>query len=85
MRHHITTTVALVTVIAVMIGTASAGPQARLGGTVVGTDGEPIVGAVITITSEALPKYKKTIDAGLNGCINIYACFNLDQFSWGCF
>ena len=67
MRHHITTTVALVTVFVVMIGTAVAGPQARLGGTVVGTDGEPIVGAVITVTSEALPKYKKTIESDKHG------------------
>ena len=69
MRHHITTSLALVSVLAMVIGagTAFAGPQARIGGTVVGTDGEPIVGATITITSAALPKFKKTLESDENG------------------
>ena len=67
MRHHITTVLALVATLALVIGTASAGPQARVGGTVVGTDGEPIAGATITITTEELPKYKKILETDEDG------------------
>ena len=67
MRHHIATIVALVAVLTLVIGTSFAGPQARVGGTVVGTDGEPIVGATITITSEALPKFNKIIESDKSG------------------
>ena len=67
MRHHITTFVAIVAAIGLVIGTASAGPQARVGGTVVGTDGAPVVGATITITSEDLPKFNKIIETDEDG------------------
>jgi len=69
MRHHITAPIVFVTVLAMVlgIGSAIAGPQARIGGVVVGTDGEPVVGATITITCEALPKYTKTLTTDKNG------------------
>ena len=69
MRHYITTPVALVAVLAMVmgIGSAVAGPQARVGGTVVGTEGEPVVGATITITCEALLKYNKILETDDNG------------------
>jgi tetratricopeptide (TPR) repeat protein len=69
MRHHITAPIALVAVFTMVmgIGSAVAGPQARIGGSVVGTDGEPIVGATITITCDALPKYTKILTTDKNG------------------
>jgi len=67
MHHHITTVLALVAVLALVTGTASAGPQARVGGIVVGTDGEPIAGATITISSAELPKYKKILETDEDG------------------
>ncbi len=69
MRHHITVPLALAAVLTMVmgIGSAVAGPQARIGGFVVGTDGEPIVGATITITSEALPKYNKVLETDNDG------------------
>jgi len=69
MRHHITVPLALAAVLTMVIGigSAAAGPQARIGGFVVGTDGGPIVGATITITSEALPKYNKVLETDKDG------------------
>jgi Flp pilus assembly protein TadD len=69
MRHHITiiAPLAVVLVMILGIGSAVAGPQARVGGTVVGTDGEPVAGATITITCEALPKYNKVLSSDANG------------------
>ncbi len=46
---------------------ASAGPQARVSGIVVDTDGKPIAGAVITMTSDELPSFAKTITTGADG------------------
>jgi len=71
MRHHITTVLALVATLALVIGTASAGPQARVGGTAVGTDGEPIAGATITITSAELPRYKKILETDEKGSFKV--------------
>jgi len=71
MRHHITTVLALVAVLALVTGTASAGPQARVGGIVVGTDGEPIAGATITITSAELPRYEKILETDENGAFKV--------------
>ena len=67
MRHHQTITIVLVATLALMVATASAGPQARIAGIVVGTAGEPIVGATITITSEALPKFNKVTETDTGG------------------
>ncbi len=69
MRHHITVPLALVAVLTMVmgIGSAIAGPQARIGGSVVGTDGEPVAGATITITCEALPKYNKVLETDNDG------------------
>jgi Tfp pilus assembly protein PilF len=69
MRHHNykSVTLAAILVMVMGIGTAIAGPQARVGGTVVGTDGEPITGATITITCEALPKYNKVLETDADG------------------
>ncbi|MEE4270923.1 MAG: tetratricopeptide repeat protein [Thermoanaerobaculales bacterium] len=46
---------------------AAAGPQARVSGVVVGTDGEPVPGASITLTSAALPKFEKVLTTDDNG------------------
>jgi tetratricopeptide (TPR) repeat protein len=64
-----TLSLALIVVAALMIATppVCAGPQARVSGIVVGTDGAPIAGAKITITSEELPKYLKEIETGPDG------------------
>jgi len=67
MRHHHTTTIVLIAGLVLMGATAFAGPQARVGGIVLGTTGEPIVGATITITSEALPKYNKMTETDADG------------------
>ncbi len=71
MRHFITTALALVATLVLVIGTASAGPQARVGGTVIGIDGEPVVGATITITSADLPKYVKTLETDEEGSFKV--------------
>lgn len=67
MRRFQTTIFFLVATLVLMAATASAGPQARIAGIAVGTSGEPIVGATITITSEGLPKYKKIVETDQNG------------------
>lgn len=67
MRHHITISVAIVAVLGLVVGTASAGPQARVGGIVTGTDGEPLAGVTITITSEELPKFNKILETDEDG------------------
>ena len=61
MRRFTTTTVLLIAALVVAAGTVSAGPQARVSGIVVGTDGAPVSGAKIVITSEELPKYSKEL------------------------
>lgn len=66
MRHHLGTAVCSALLLLV-VGTAQAGPQARVGGIVVGTDGEPVAGATITITSEELPKYEKVVETDKKG------------------
>lgn len=67
MRQQIIIPVILVVVLAVLAGTAAAGPQARVSGIVIGTDGAPIGGATITITSAELPKYKKELVTAADG------------------
>lgn len=69
MRHHNTFSVTLATVFAMVmgIGSAMAGPQARISGIVVGTDGVPVSGAIITVTCEALPKYNKVLETKGDG------------------
>lgn len=69
MRHHINVPLALVAVLAMVMGSGSAvaGPQARISGSVVGTDGAPVPGATITITCEALPKYSKILETDNDG------------------
>ncbi len=67
MRHTISTILVFVAALTITVGLASAGPQARVGGTVVGTDGEPIVGATITITSEELASFNKIIETDEDG------------------
>ena len=61
MRHRITLSVILSVVLLMTTSLAKAGPQARVSGTVVTTEGEPISGATITITCELLPKYNKVL------------------------
>jgi len=46
---------------------AVAGPQARIFGTVVDSAGDPVTGAVITITSEEAPNYEKVIEVEADG------------------
>lgn len=67
MRNYIATSLALLATLVLAAGTVAAGPQARVGGTVVGTDGEPVVGATITITSAELPKYEKILTTDEDG------------------
>lgn len=67
MRKIISTTLVFVAALTIAVGSAFAGPQARVSGIVVGTDGAPIAGAKITITSEELPKYLKELETGADG------------------
>ncbi len=68
MRHHNTTTIVLIAVLSLTVAIAvSAGPQARIGGVVVDTSGEPIAGATITITCELLPKFSKIAESAADG------------------
>jgi tetratricopeptide (TPR) repeat protein len=67
MRQQITIAVIVVVVLSVLTGLAAAGPQARVAGTVVGTGGEAIAGATITITSAELPKFRKELTTDANG------------------
>jgi tetratricopeptide (TPR) repeat protein len=67
MRQTIRTTLTLVAALTMVVGLASAGPQARVSGIVVGTDGAPIVGAKITITSDELPTYLKELESDAGG------------------
>jgi len=48
-------------------GAVVAGPQARIGGIVTDSDGNPLPGAVITITSDELASYHKEIKVGNDG------------------
>lgn len=67
MRRHLIITSVLLAAFVVTTRLAVAGPQARVGGVVVTSDGTPVAGATITITCEQLPKYHKEIttdDAG---------------------
>ncbi len=45
----------------------AAGPQARVIGTVTTADGNPIAGAVVTITCAALPTFSKELTSGDDG------------------
>jgi tetratricopeptide (TPR) repeat protein len=67
MRQTICTTLILAAVLTMAAGLATAGPQARVSGIVVGTDGAPITGAKITITSDELPKYLKELETDVDG------------------
>jgi len=67
MRLQIIVPVVLVVIIAVVAGIAVAGPQARVSGVVVGTDGAPLAGLTVTVTSAALPKYIKEIVTDAEG------------------
>jgi tetratricopeptide (TPR) repeat protein len=68
MRQQLTIVVALAVAAA---GTAFAGPQARLAGTVVDSAGAPIPGATITITAEALPTYEKVLTTDDRGVFKL--------------
>ena len=59
--------VVLTAVLILAASLATAGPQARVSGVVVGTDGVPIPGATITLTSAALPKFEKVLTTDDNG------------------
>lgn len=61
MRQKTIVSVTLVVALAVLAGAALAGPQARVSGTVVGTDGAPLSGLTVTVTCAELPKYKKDL------------------------
>lgn len=67
MRQKTIVSVTLVVALAVLAGAALAGPQARVSGTVVGTDGAPLSGLTVTVTSAALPKYKKELVTDAEG------------------
>lgn len=67
MRHSFSTTLVFVAALTMAVGLAFAGPQARISGIVVGTDGAPIAGAKITITSEELPSYLKELTTDASG------------------
>jgi len=68
MRHNISTTLVVVVVVLTMaVGSAAAGPQARVSGIVVDTDGAPIAGAQVNITSEELPKFLKELTTDADG------------------
>ncbi len=67
MRQQIIVPVILVVALAILAGTAFAGPQARVSGTVVGTDGAPITGVTVTVTSAELPKYHRDLVTDADG------------------
>lgn len=67
MSYRFTVSVFLCLTILVGVGAALAGPQARVGGTVVNSSGEPIPNATITVTSAELPSYSKTTTSNDEG------------------
>jgi len=67
MRHSFSTTLVVVFALTMAVGPAWAGPQARVSGVVTGTDGAPITGAKITITSEELPSFLKELESDDDG------------------
>ncbi len=73
MRHYNTVPIALAAAFAMVmgVGAAIAGPQARIGGFVLRTDGGPIAGATITITCEALPKFEKVLETDKDGSFKV--------------
>jgi tetratricopeptide (TPR) repeat protein len=67
MRKKTPTSIVVILALALVIGTAAAGPQARVGGTVVDSCGKAVAGATITITSAELPSYTKSVETDANG------------------
>lgn len=65
-RKTLTLSIAIVAVLSAAI-TVNAGVQARIAGTVVDSEGNPIPTAVVTITSTAVSTYKKVIKVDKNG------------------
>jgi tetratricopeptide (TPR) repeat protein len=51
----------------VTVAFVSAGPQARVAGTIIDSSGVPVTGATITITSAELPKYRKVLETAADG------------------
>lgn len=71
MRHSYSTTLIVVLALILVVGPAWAGPQARVSGIVTDTDGTPITGAKITITSEELPSYLKELETKADGTFKV--------------
>lgn len=67
MRHSVSIISVAVAIVGLVAGTSSAGPQARVSGVVLGSDGTPIAGATVTITSDELPSFSKAIESDANG------------------
>lgn len=67
MSHLIPPRAVLVLAVIAVAGLALAAPQARIGGTVTDSDGKPVAGAIITITTSEAPAYKKVIETNDKG------------------
>jgi Tfp pilus assembly protein PilF len=61
----------LASLILAVAGPATASTQARLSATVVDSSGDPVQGAVVTITSDELPTYKKVVEVGKKGSFSV--------------
>ncbi len=63
-----TTRAAVLAVVVLAIApVVSAGPQSRVSGLVVDSEGNPIAGATITLTSDELPSFEKSVTTGAGG------------------
>ena len=71
MQHRYLAPFVIAAILVLVSGPVDAGPQARVSGVVVDTAGEPISGATVTITCEALPKYKKELTTGDDGTFKV--------------
>lgn len=67
MRHQPLGLITIACVLLLASSAAEAGPQARVSGVVVDTEGNPIADATITVTSAALPKFEKVFTTDADG------------------
>jgi len=67
MRRRNTRAAVLATVVLTVASAVSAGPQSRVSGIVVDSEGNPIAGATITLTSDELPSFEKSVSTEADG------------------
>ncbi|MGD8439061.1 MAG: tetratricopeptide repeat protein [Holophagae bacterium] len=67
MCRRTTRAAVLAVVVLTIAAVVSAGPQSRVSGLVVDFEGNPIAGATITLTSDELPSFEKSVTTGADG------------------